>query len=98
MRQAVTPTERWGVDMRSLLRICNASTALHIPDIWMTVAPLKKDRAIFAMEAAFRRTAESLCFCSPLISHAVTVMVMALAFNTKDPDGVGDALNIFFIS
>ena len=62
------------------------------------MAPLKKDLEIFAMEAAFCRTAESLCFCSPLISHAVTVMVMALAFNTKDPDGVGDALNIFFIS
>ena len=29
--------------------------------------------------------------------HAVAVMVMDLAFHTKDQDGVGDALNIFLL-
>ena len=47
------------------------------------------------MEAAYKRIAESLRFCLPRIPHAVAVMVMALAFHIKDPDRVGDALNIF---
>ena len=46
------------------------------------------------MEAACRRTADSLCFRPPQIPHTVAVMVMALSFHTEDPDGVGDALNI----
>ena len=47
------------------------------------------------MEAACRRTANGLRFHLPRIPHAVAVMVMALAFHTKDPDRVVDALNIF---
>ena len=31
------------------------------------------------------------------IPHAVMVMVMAFAFHTKDPDGVGDALKNFVL-
>ena len=47
------------------------------------------------MEAAFRRTADGLLFCPPRIPCFVAFMVMALASHTEDPDGVGDALNIF---
>ena len=47
------------------------------------------------MEAAYNRTVESLRFRPLRISHSVAVMVMALAFHIKDPDRVGDALNIF---
>ena len=47
------------------------------------------------MEAACRRTAESLCFRPPCTPYAVAVMVMELAFHTNDPDRVEDALNIF---
>ena len=49
------------------------------------------------MEAACWRTADGLRFRPPRIPHAVTVMVMALAFHTKDPDRVGYALNIFLL-
>ena len=69
--------------------------ALQLPDIWRTVIPLKKDRERAAMEAACQRTAASLHFRPLHIPHAIAVMVMALTFHTKDPDGVGDALNIF---
>ena len=47
------------------------------------------------MEAACQRTADGLRFPLPRIPHAVVVMVVALDFHTEDPDGVGDALNIF---
>ena len=47
------------------------------------------------MEAAFRRTADGLLFRPPRIPCFVAFMVMALASHTEDPDGVGDALNIF---
>ena len=86
----MTPAEQWGADLRRLLRICNARTVSQLPDIFRTVTPLKKDRAQAAMEAACRRTVESLRFRTPRIPRAVAVMVMALAFHTKDPDGVGD--------
>ena len=82
------------MDLRSLLCICNAKTELQIPDIWKTVAQLKKIRDRAAMEAACRRTADSLRFHLPHIPRVVAVMVMAITFHTKDPDGVGDALNI----
>ena len=47
------------------------------------------------MEAACRRTSYSLHFQSPRTPHAAAVIVRALAFHTKDADGIGDALNIF---
>ena len=47
------------------------------------------------IEAACCHTAESLRFCPLYIPHTATVMVMALAFHTKDPDRVEDTLNIF---
>ena len=49
------------------------------------------------MESACRLTADSLRFRLPRIPHAAAVMVMALTFHTKDPDGVGYAQNIFLI-
>ena len=57
--------------------------------------PLKKDRARAVIEAAFRRTADGLRFRPPRIPHAVAFMVMALAFHTKEPYWVGDALIVF---
>ena len=93
--QVVTPTERWRIYLRSLLRVFNTSTAAQLPDISRTVVPLKKELARAVMGAACRGTAEGLRFRLPRIPHAVAVMVMALAFHTKDPDGVGDQLNIF---
>ena len=56
--------------------------------------PIKKDREIAVMEAACRRTAKSLHFRPPHTPHTVMAMVMAVAFHTKDLDGVGDTLNI----
>ena len=56
----------------------------------------EKYSARAAMEAACWRTADSLRFHLLRIPHAVAVMLMALTFHTKDPYGVGDALNIFF--
>ena len=50
--------------------------------------PLEKDRARAVMEAACRRTIKILGFRHPHTPHAVVVMVMALAFHTKDVDGV----------
>ena len=34
-------------------------------------------------------------FRAPIIPHAIAVMVLDLEFYTKDPDGMGDAVNIF---
>ena len=48
------------------------------------------------MEAACRRTMKIMRVRHPHIPHAVVVMVMALAFHTKDVDGVEDTLKIFF--
>ena len=47
------------------------------------------------MEAAFHWTAEHLHFQSPRIYHSVAVLVLGLAYYSKNPDGVGDAINIF---
>ena len=47
------------------------------------------------MEAAFRKTTYSIRFRPPRIPHAITFMGLALKFHTKDPNRVGDALNIF---
>ena len=96
-RQAVTPTERWGAELQILLQVCNASIAAQLPEIWNPIMLLKKYRDRAAMEAACRRTADGLRFRPPRIPHAVAVMVMDLAFHTKDLDGVGDTLNIFLL-
>ena len=69
--------------------------AVQIPDIWSTVPSLNKDRARAAMEAACWRASEILQFRPLYTPHPVAVMVMALTFHTKDPDGVENMLNIF---
>ena len=61
------------------------------------MAPLKKERAIAAMEKAFRRTADILGLRPPRIPHTGAVMVMALTLHIKYPDGVGDSLNILLL-
>ena len=95
MSQAVMPTEQWVAELRSLLQVCNVITAAQLPEIWKTIAPLKKNRAQAAMEAACRRIADGLRFRPLRIPHVVAVMVTKLAFHTEDPYGVGDTLNIF---
>ena len=50
------------------------------------------------MEAACWCTDKSLRFCTLHTPHTIAVMVMALAFNTKDPDGVGETVNIFLFN
>ena len=47
------------------------------------------------MKAACRCTTKILRFRHPHIPHAVAVMMMVIAFHTKDPDRVEDTLNIF---
>ena len=94
----MTPTERWGAEQRSLLQVCNASTSVQIPEIWNTISPVKKYRSQSVMEAAYRRTADSLRFFPPRIPHAIAFMVMALPFHTKDPYRVGYALHIFLLT
>ena len=74
---------------RSLLRVCNTSTETQLPEIWNTIAPLNKYRALSAMEAACRRIANSLRFRPPRIPHAVAVMVMDLAFTLRTRKGRG---------
>ena len=88
------PTERWGADLWRLFQIFNFSMASQLPDIWTAVAPLKKDWARAAMEAACRSPADSLRLRPSRIPQTVAVMVMALTLHTEDPDRVGDALNI----
>ena len=36
-------------------------------------------------------------FLAPCIPHYVAVMVLYLAFYTKDPNGVEDAINVFLL-
>ena len=91
----VTPTKIWGADLRSLLLLCNIRRTTQLPYICKTVDTLKKDSDRAAMEAACCRTTNRIRFRPPCITYAVVVMVVALAFHTKYPDRVGDALNIF---
>ena len=90
--------EQLGSDLTSLLWICYARTTAQLLEIWRTVPPLETDRARAAMEEACRRTIKILRFRHPHIPHAVVVMVMALAFQTKDVDMVEDILNIFVVT
>ena len=94
----MTPAERWGADLRSLLQVCYARTAAQLLEIWRTVAPLDKDRARAVMEAACQRTIKILRFRHLHIPNALVVMVIVLAFHTKDVDGVEDMLNIFLFN
>ena len=52
VKQPVTPTKIWRAYLQSLLSICNISRTAQLPKIWSMVAPLKKDRARSAIEAA----------------------------------------------
>ena len=75
--------------------ICNVTVVEDRNYIWRKIAPLSCDRARAAMEAACLWTAEQIRFRSPRISQTVVVMVLDLAFYTKDSNGVGGAVNIF---
>ena len=49
------------------------------------------------MDAACQQMVEGMRFQSLSIYHFIAVMVLALAFYTKNPDGVGDVVNIFLL-
>ena len=49
------------------------------------------------MEASCRQPDKQLCLQSPRISRAVTVLVLGLAFYSKDLHGVGYAINVFLL-
>ena len=48
------------------------------------------------MKSTCHLTEEFLRFRLPRISQSIMIMVLALVFHTKDPGGVGYAVNIFF--
>ena len=75
--------------------MCNVIMMVQLPDIWNTTTPLNNNRFRATMEAACRRTYDRLRFLPHCIPYAIAVMVMAPVFHTEDPNGVGDALNIF---
>ena len=82
----------------SLLRICYSRTAAQLLEIWRTVDPLDKDISRSVIEADFRITIKILRFRHRHIPDAGVVTVMALAFHTKDVDGVEVTLNIFLFT
>ena len=47
------------------------------------------------MEETCRQTAEHLRFRAPHISHAVTVLILGLAFYSEEPYVMGDTINVF---
>ena len=84
--------------MQILVRLCNVTAVYGLPQIWCTIAPLSCNRAWVSMEAALCQTAKQMRFRATRIPHAVTVMVLDLDFYTKNPDGVGGAVNILLFS
>ena len=94
-RQPTGPAERWGNDFRCILRICEVTWEEDLLAIYNTVSPLNKERPQAAMEASHSVTEEILHFHTPRISHSIAFMVLALVFHSEDPDGVGDAVNVF---
>ena len=95
---AEQPVDQWGDQMTGILYLCYAQDEADLPAIWSAITPLSKYRSRAAMESAFRAAAKSMCFHYPNINHSVAVMVLALDFYTKDPDGEGDAINVFLLS
>ena len=89
------PTNRWGDQMPGILRLCHTQDGAKLPAIWSTIAPIYKDRSHTAMESVCRAAADRIPFRAPLITHPVTVMLLALDLYTEEPDGVGDSMNIF---
>ena len=59
------------------------------------VAPLNKDRSQEAMEATRQNTDNENHFKPPCIPHSDAVILMDIALDTKDPNGVGDTIHIF---
>ena len=80
--------------MAGLLRLCNAQDETYIPAIWTRIAPLSKERKQAAMDPVCRKAANRIIFCAPRINHSIVVMVLALAFYTKDPGKVGGDIEI----
>ena len=81
--------------LNSLIRLCNVTAAADLLPIWDVITPLSRDRYRSAMEAVCHRTAETLHFLALHIPHYDAVLILGLACSSKDPDGVGDAINVF---
>ena len=87
--------ERWGENFRSLLRLCELTREEELPNIWHTVDPLSSERSQEVMKEACRVIAKDLRSRAHKIFQSITVMVLALVFHSEDPNGVGDAINVF---
>ena len=51
-----------------------------------------------AMESACKLTAKTLQLRAPRTPQSTVAMVLSLSFHTKDPEGLGDAVNIFLFT
>ena len=89
------PAERWDLQPPSLYRLANVQGPEDLPNIWKTLAPLKKEKAIPAFEIACRESARALRCKALRVTHAVAVLLLGLHLYTEDPDCVNDTVNIF---
>ena len=81
--------------MSNLLCLCHMQDKADLLAIFSTISPISKDRVRAAMESAYRAAVNHMHFRTSCIIYSVAVMVLDLDSYKKDPDVVGDAVNIF---
>ena len=79
--------------MSSLLRLCNYQYEANLPAIWGKNYLISKDCIRTATENACCSTANIVRLWALRIPHSVAVIVLTLSLYTKEPDGVGEAIN-----
>ena len=87
--------ERWDLQAPSLYRPAKVQGPEELPQIWHTLAPLTKEKALPAFEIACRDSAQALRYKAPEITHSLAVLLLGLHFFIEDSDCVNDTVNIF---
>ena len=95
IKKSSTLADRWYLQNISLCRLCNASGLKYLINIYRTLDPLQKDKAVASLEISYNK-ARYIRYKASRISHAVAGLMISLALYTEDPVGVGDTVNFFY--
>ena len=71
-----TPAEKWDLQATALFRISNDTSTDTLPDIWHTLAPLKKEKSRPAFKISCRISARALLYKAPRVTHNVAFLFL----------------------
>ena len=89
------PSNRWKINVSTLLHLCEVENEEHLPDIWQQLANSDKKSDRFVLNTSFKRQAARDMVESPLATSRLTTIIVSLNWGSIDVDDLAEGLQPF---